>query len=222
MEGEEMNISSISSRNTNNSAIRTKNIDNQIKLLEKQKSNVQEQISKIKERKVAESVKAELIKPLQEQIKMLDQQIQQKQMEKMNKDEDNEGGKNTKGNSKTPKATEDCVKFSGSMDNLVKLDLTYSKIKIGRGIKAKVGGESRILKVEAKLDRDRGKIEIAEKKETKASEIDTRVSKLEKKMAKENAEVRKAVNKEDIKDTEKNKDENEINKEKYKNINVLA
>ncbi|WP_027622972.1 FlxA-like family protein [Clostridium lundense] len=221
-----MNISSISSRNTNNSAFRTKNIDNQIKLLEKQKANVQEQISKIKERKISEQQKAELTKPLEEQIRMLDQQIQQKQMEKMNKDEDSEGGKNTKGNSKAPKATEDSVKFSGDLDNLVKSGLTYSKMKTARGIKVKLDGESKILKMEAAQDRARAlssNVPSADRKEGRASEIETRVSKLEKKMAKENAEVRNAVNKgEEIKDTEKNKDENEVNKERRKNINVLA
>ncbi|KAJ49461.1 hypothetical protein CTM_22982 [Clostridium tetanomorphum DSM 665] len=227
-----MNISSISSRNTNNSVIRTKNIDNQIKLLEKQKSNVQEQISKIKERKISEKEKIEYIKPLEEQIRMIDQQIQQKQMEKMNKDEDEDGGKNTKGKSNTPKATEDSIEFSGGMDNLVKSSLTYSKMKTARGIKVKLSGESKILKMEAAQDRARAlsfNVPSADRKEARASKIDVGVSKLDKMMAKENSILSSVVNKgQDIKDNEKNEEndnkieEQNSSKKAHKNIDALA
>lgn len=214
-----MNILSVSSNNTNNSAIRIKNIDNAIKLLEKQKLNIQEQISKIREGKASEDMKRELIKPLEEQIRILDQQIQQQQMEKIKKDEDKGGNNNLKKNSNTVNDNKDNIKFSDHTNNLVNAGLTYSKIKTAHGIKIKINGESRILKIEAKMDLARGKFEIAEKKELKASNLDMNINKLDKDIAKENKKIKNIEN-DNINKTEKDeKDSNEI---KHKALDVLA
>lgn len=214
-----MNILSVSSNNSNNSVIRIKNIDNAIKLLEKQKLNVQEQISKIKEGKASEDVKRELIKPLEEQIRILDQQIQQQQMEKIKKDEDKDGNNNLKRNSNNVNDNKNNIKFSDHTNSLVNAGLTYSKIKTAHGIKIKINGESRILKMEAKMDMARGKFEIAEKKELKASDLDMNINKLDKNIAKENKKIKNIEN-DNIKESEEeHTHSDEINS---KTIDVLA
>ena len=214
-----MNILSVSSNNRNNSLNRIKNIDNEIKLLEKQKLNVQEQISKVREGKASEDVKRELIKPLEEQIRILDQQIQQEQMDKIKKDDHKDGKNSLKKNSNNTKADKNSIKFSDDTDNLVNAGLTYSKIKTAHGIKVKISGESKILKMEAKMDMGRGKFEIAEKKELKASNLDMNVNKLDKNIAKENKKIKNIENHNTTKPEKEDTNSHEIN---HKTLDVLA
>ncbi len=81
---------------TNNSNITYSPLgdNNIIKLLEKQKMELQEQIQKISESKMDPKMKQEKIKELTERINEIETQIRQKQMEKMKPDDEKVDSKN--------------------------------------------------------------------------------------------------------------------------------
>lgn len=81
---------------TNNSNITYSPLgdNNIIKLLEKQKMQLQEQIQKISESKMDPKMKQEKIKELTERINEIETQIRQKQMEKMKPDDEKVDSKN--------------------------------------------------------------------------------------------------------------------------------
>ncbi|MEW9097105.1 MAG: FlxA-like family protein [Clostridiaceae bacterium] len=189
-----MNISSVGGRSSSDFAIKSNGIDNEIKSLEKEKMKIQEQIQRINGEKIDDKTKSEMIKPLKEQIENINTLIQQKQMEKIqgnkreNKSPENNSSKNNSIDSDT---------YTPGMDNLIKVSTSYNEMKSINEIKTKLDGNSRILKKEAELDRDRGNIKIAEGKEKKASEFENRSNNISSKigeMAEEiNAEVTKNV-----------------------------
>ena len=134
--------------------------------------------------------------------------------------DDHKDGKNSlKKNSNNTKADKNSIKFSDDTDNLVNAGLTYSKIKTAHGIKVKISGESKILKMEAKMDMGRGKFEIAEKKELKASNLDMNVNKLDKNIAKENRKIKNIENHNTTKPEKEDTNSHEIN---HKTLDVLA
>lgn len=81
---------------TNNSNITYSPLgdNNIIKLLEKQKMQLQEQIQKINESKMDPKMKQEKVKELTEQINEIETQIRQKHMEKMKPDDEKVDSKN--------------------------------------------------------------------------------------------------------------------------------
>lgn len=208
-----MNISSVGGRSSNDFAIKNNGIDNEIKLLEKEKMKVQEEIQRINGEKIDDRTKAEMIKPLKEQVENINKLIQQKQMEKIqgNKKEDKNPQNNSSKNNSIDSDT-----YTPGMNSLIKASTSYNEIKSINEIKTKLDGNSRILKKEAELDRDRGKIKIAEGKERKASELEDRADKMSSKVGKITKEINGEIAK-GVEENKSNEDNSNIKKDNKSN-----
>ena len=209
-----MNITSISTKSS--AHLSPLNNNNDIKLLETQKTQLQEQIQKIKESKIDNKTKQEKVKKLQDQIQQIDMKIQQKKTEKLNKNQNIDQHKQISKN-QTSKVDSQCnIKFSG-ITQLIDADITYSKAKIISKVKNNLDGKSKILKKEIEADESRSLSgSKASAKREELQEIEFRKQSLGKKVGEMNKTVQKQV--EEIKDEEidnnnTNKDDKEINQE---------
>lgn len=184
----------------------TANFNNEIKFLEKQKYNIQEQIDKISNSKMPDKNKQEMVKNLQEQIKQIDSQIQQEKIEEIKKNVNTENAENNKTNTNYNEDEE---------LTYIETAVTYNKIKNISKIKSNIKSSSRILRAEAKLDEGRmgGGPEMAAKKIKKAEELEEKAYKIDLQVAKDNNKVNEnnKVNKEEKEELNKN---SIINKEK--------
>lgn len=140
--------------------------NNVIKLLEKQKMQLQEQIQKTNESKLDDKTKQERIRQLQDQIQQIDMEIQQKRNEKLNQNQSS---------NKEPAANQlnTGVSVDGSnladMSHLMQASTTYSQAKIMNTTKSNLNARGNVLKMEIKLDEIRGgdaKTKKAELQET--------------------------------------------------------
>lgn len=170
-------------------------MDKQIKMLEQQRTRLQERIQKIKEGDSSKKIKEELIKPLNEQIEQIKVQIQQKRLEKIkpqkkaNKKKanaDNEVNRKDKGN----------IKIDNTL-NLIKSDTDYSQLKNLRGVSENLSGRANILRIEAKLDGSRGN--SSSEKLVKANKFETRIGNIEKEILNKSKDIQKTLNTEDEK-----------------------
>lgn len=127
--------------------------NNAIKLLEKQKMQMQEQIQKVRASKMDDKTKQEKIKSIQDQIEQIDMEIQQKRSEMLNQNKNtNQENKSKQSNAD---AKEDSINSEG-MSQLVQASTTYSQAKITHRIKNSLNGKSNVLKIEIQLDGGRG------------------------------------------------------------------
>jgi hypothetical protein len=179
-----MNISPISSNTYNSSFVL--NTNNEIKMLEKQKEQLQDQIKKINESDMADKIKQENIKLLKDQIQQIESLIQQKRSEKltqnMNKDASNSdnGAKTTSKKGGNSGSGDD----SSGMTDLIAANSTVSKARIQSGVKNSLESEGRILKKEIELDEARSLSGCtAVRKREQLQEMETRGLTLEDKIA---------------------------------------
>lgn len=174
---------SISSVSTNIKSIALPSTENNdIKLIEKQKERLQEQLQKVKDSKMDDKLKQEKVKVIQEQITQANADIQRIRAEQLKQNKDPEpvvapsqnvidaGGKADK--------TGDQVELS----SLVQASATYSNIKTMSKIKKNMSGHAEILKTEIKFDEKSG--HIAKEKRAEVSEINKKSGVLDEKIGK--------------------------------------
>lgn len=146
------------------------NDNNVIKLLEKQKMQLQEQIQKTSESKLDDRTKQDRIKQLQDQIQQIDMEIQQKRNEKINQSQNQNTTQQAEISRVNGTAYEDSSNLGG-MSHLIQASASYSQAKIMNSTKNDLNGKSNILKMEIKLDEERSgdaKAKRAELQKTEA------------------------------------------------------
>ncbi|WP_425449455.1 hypothetical protein [Dethiothermospora halolimnae] len=201
-----MNINSVKS---NTSVKVTNPMDRAINILEKQKIQLQERISKVKESDRNYKSKQEEIKNLQEQIEQVNQLIHQRKMEKI-KEKQNHKETNIQHNKKEYTKEEiDEIK----MNNMISITQNYSEIanlsKVSKGLK----NGANILKTEAKLDLSRGN--GGKEKLEKAAQLEAKAYSLDSKISSKSNEINKSID--EINDIDK-KSKNKLEKTKDNKI----
>jgi len=173
-----MNISSISY--SSNNVLPQANNNDVIKLLEKQKEQLQEQLQKVKESKMDEKIKQEKVKQIQEQIEQIDTTFKQKQAEMINKSQKSDEQKSVQSEVSKLNDYEGGNGFAG-MSDLIQANATYSQAKIMNGINNNLQGKGRVLAIEIKTDEGRGGKAISKRNELE--KIEARETILDKKVA---------------------------------------
>lgn len=170
-----MKVTSVDSNSNMNET--TFKSDNIISELEKVKAELQEQIQKTYESKVDDKVKKDRIDGLKDQIQQIDMQIQQIQADRLNKNQkkDEKGSKDNLSSEKN----KDRLELS-TVNDLVKVNSTYSMVKLINKTKSGFEGKSRILKMEIKLDGARGRSDDVKRDELRQVVSKNRI--LEKKL----------------------------------------
>jgi chromosome segregation ATPase len=173
------------------------NVNNEIKALELQKSQIEKEIERIKSNtKTTQKIKDDLIKPLQKQIDEIESEVQQKQMENVEKsyNKDEKVNKNTNiTDSKDIKEKNDSAKNYLLLDN----SAAYNRIKKIGAIKASLKGSSAVLQKEADIDEDRGNTKAAARKRTYASKNDVNTNMLNLKIYSQSSKITKNISKAD-------------------------
>lgn len=134
-----------------------------IRILEKQKTQLMEQLQKVSESKLDDKSKQERIKQLQEQIQQIELQIQQKQSEKYR--QKNEQAVSKERGTPTHSASISHVSDSADISKLVEASGTYNQAKIMSNTRERIHGNGNVLKMEIKLDEQRGVDPKRKKKE---------------------------------------------------------
>lgn len=163
-----MNIAPVSS--SSNTGFTPLSEDNVIKLLEKQKMQLQDQIRETNQSKLDDKTKQDRVKLLQEQIQQIDMEIQQRRTEKLNQNKDQQpavSGVNAAGSAESGDAA--------AMSHLVQASATYSQAKVMQNTKDSLNGKGNVLKVEIKLDEGRGVNPKAKKAELQKIEANERM-----------------------------------------------
>lgn len=173
----------------------TESVNNEIKALELQKSQIEKEIEKIKSNtKTTQKIKDDLIKPLQKQIDEIESEIQQKQMENVEKadDKDEKANKNSSiTNSNNIKKKNDLTKDYLLLDN----SAAYNHIKKIAAIKASLKGSSAVLQKEADSDEDRGNTKAAARKRVAASKNDINTNMINLKIYSQSSKITKNISK---------------------------
>ncbi|WP_125151961.1 FlxA-like family protein [Clostridium rectalis] len=213
-----MKISSLLMRGTmENSNINRSALDNEIKSLQKQKLELTKQIDGIKQQHLDTKTEGDLIKALQEQIQQIEQQIQQKNMEKSN----NNNNKKEDKEINLKKEERDSFELS----DLSNINITYDKMKKLNKIKTKLNGEGRILEKEAEIDAQRDKLgngsKIVQKKRKRVAEMYASVQKINAKLSKESDKISNKIKKSKVMIHEENKSEENIENNKDEKINIV-
>ncbi len=184
-----MSISPVS--NNSNSYLTPINNNNEVKQLEKAKSQMQNQITTIKESKLDDKTKQEKVKALQEQISQIDMEIQAKKAEKLNVNQNNGQQKSN------TQPIESGYKYDinpEGMTDLISAKATYSKAQIMNGVKNHLHSDARILKKEIETDESRSASgSTANVKRQELEEIESREKILSKKTAETNKTVQNQV-----------------------------
>lgn len=173
------------------------NVNNEIKALQLQKSQIEKEIERIKSNtKTTQKIKDDLIKPLQKQIDEIESEIQQKQMENVEKsyNKDEKVNKNTNiTDSKNIKEKNDSAKDYLLLDN----SAAYNRIKKIGAIKVSLKGSSAVLQKEADIDEDRGNTKAAARKRAYASKNDVNTNMLNLKIYSQSSKISKNISKAD-------------------------
>lgn len=169
------------------------NVDNEVKALQSQKSQIEKEIEKIKgNTTTTQKIKDDLIKPLQKQIDEIESEIQQKQMENIQDNNDN----NT--NKTSSSADNNNLKNKNDLtnDNLLLNNLdAYNSIKNMSHLKTLLKGSSSVLSTEAEIDEGRGNKIAAAKKRTQATKNDININSINSKIYKQSAKINKNISK---------------------------
>lgn len=176
-----MNISPVSGSTANNYTPLGES--NEIKLLQEQKSNLQEQMQKIREGKMDNQTKQERIKELQTQIEQIDMQIAEKRSEKLNAKQTQKSDQDTVNNHQNAGNSQNNTNLSG-MSQLVQANSSFSQVQIINRTKKGFEGRSNILRMEIKLDSARQGGNTAPKIK-ELGEIQSKSAKLDKKISSE-------------------------------------
>lgn len=150
--------------------------NNAIKLLEKQKLQLQEQIQAVNDSKSDDKTKLERVKQLQEQIQQIDVQIQQKRSEKLNQ---NQNANQQTVNSQPNVSGSGDDSHLADMSSLVQASATYSQAEIMNNTKNSLNRNRSVLEIEIKLDESRGGDTKA--KRAQVQEIESKEQVLDKK-----------------------------------------
>ena len=126
--------------------------NNAIKLLEKQKAQLQEQIQKTNESKMDNKAKRDKIKQLHDQIQQIDMEILQRRREKLTQNDNRQAADNQSGANSLTDYEDD---HAAGMSDLIQASSAYSQAKVMNGTKNHLSGISRILKKEIELDEAR-------------------------------------------------------------------
>lgn len=173
------------------------NVNNEIKALQLQKSQIEKEIERIKSNtKTTQKIKDDLIKPLQKQIDEIESEIQQKQMENVEKSDnkDQKVNKNTDiTDSKNIKEKNDSAKDYLLLDN----SAAYNRIKKIGAIRVSLKGSSAVLQKEADIDEDRGNTKAAARKRAYASKNDVNANMLNLKIYSQSSKISKNISKAD-------------------------
>lgn len=199
-----MNINPISSNS--NASFSPFSEDNAIKLLQKQKEMLQDQLQKIEVDKIDDKTRQERIKQLQEQIQQIESEIQQKQSERLNKNQNTNQSQNQNTNTNKINSQANVGNNTGSsniecVSKLIQAGDVYSQIGVVSKIKNNLDGQGRILKIEIKLDDSRN-VDTSEKKEL-LQKVESKEQKLEGKLGEAIQKVQKQV-----KEVNESKDKN--------------
>jgi hypothetical protein len=202
-----VNISLISSNS--NISRTTINNNNEIKMLEKQKEQLQDQIKRINESDMDNKTKQENVKLLEDQIQQIETEIQQKRSEKLSQTTKKNKSEQSDSNASAGKNSTDSYRA-----DLMQADFTASKAEILNDTKDRLKGRDNILKQEIELDEGRGVDPKAKKEELQKSEASSR------KLDKELGETLRSSKNETDKTTEtKDKNNDTDNKEKSEEKN---
>lgn len=182
--------------------------NNLIKMLEKQKMQLQEQIQKVTESKMDDKTKQEKVKQLQDQIQQIDMQIQQKQKEKFNQ---NQNIRQQTANSQANVAYNEEGGSLAGMSDLIQASATYSQSKVVNSTRNSLNGKGRVLKIEIELDQIRNKDAKAKREELQ--EIESRKQSLDKGLGETNNKVQKQIE-EAAKKVGKNEDTHRTDEDK--------
>lgn len=175
-----MNISSISAGSKSYLPIQG---NSEIKMLEKQKEQLEKQIQTTKESNMDAKSKQDTIKLLREQIQQIETQIQQKRNEKLTEGINNNSDDNgSKSQSQADNTVTQEASLSG-MSDLLQANASLSKARIMSNTKDNLVGKGNILEQEIKLDESRGVDPKAKKAEL--ADIKARIPLLDKDMGAE-------------------------------------
>ncbi len=214
-----MSVSAVST--SSNNTYSPMGYDNSIKLLEKQKMQLQEQIQKVNESKLDPKMKKEKVKELTEQITDIESQIKQKRMEKIKPDNGNVDSKNNTYNEDN-KAQDEKSDVSINSKYMISAVTGYSDLKTMGKARTNLKNQLRIATHSDKSpEAGQG---IAKKIEKLEGDIHKKTEKINsdlRKAAKDGEKTGKQETKNDIKnedkenpvsiitgDTESNQDEN--------------
>lgn len=183
-----MKIASVSIGSS--TAFSSQSDSNMIKLLERQKEQLQDQIKRISEGKLDDKTKQDQIKQLQDQIQQIEAEIQQKRADMLkqnrNTDQQETGSRsNNTGGEDSGSATD--------MFQLVQASGTYSRAKLMNSTRNSLNGKAKVLKTEIKLDGGRGG--ATEAKQAEVREIESKEQELGKKVGESFDTARKQLKK---------------------------
>jgi hypothetical protein len=160
--------------------------DEEIKILQDQKSQIEKQIENIKNGNAQQKIKDELIKPLEDEIDQIDAEIQQSQIEKIKCNTNTSANKNP-GLSNNSDVNNDTLLLDNA--NM------YNDIKAINSLRTSLKSSSNSLREEANLDEARdtthSKREAIAKKRAAASEDDGRANAITSEIYKNSARISK-------------------------------
>ncbi|EGD47628.1 hypothetical protein Cpap_1822 [Ruminiclostridium papyrosolvens DSM 2782] len=199
-----MSVSAVST--SSNITYAPMGFDNSIKLLEKQKMQLQEQIQKVNESKMDPKMKQEKVKELTEQITDIESQIRQKRMEKIKPDYGKVDSKNNNYNEDN-KAQYEKSDVSINSKNMISAVTGYSDLKTMGKVRTDLKNQLRIASHSDKSpEAGQG---IAKKIEKLEGDIHKKSEKINsdlRKAAKDGEKTGKQETKNDIKEDSKDKE----------------
>jgi len=174
-----MSISSVSPNS--NPLLSQMNDSNITKQLEKQKSQLQDQIKKVNDTKMDDMTKRDRVKVLQDQIEAIDTEIMTRQREKITQNQQEStsaSSVNTAPSATTASAESPAVDISG----LTQASVAYSQAKTMHATKTDMDGKGNVLKIEIKQDELRGG--IAKHKRAELKDLESHSNQIDKEAAK--------------------------------------
>lgn len=190
-----MRVGSIDGTNNNQIQMRMgTDQDNQLKAIEKQITDVQNQIQKISENKnMSDEQKAERRKELQQQLQDLNKQLMERKIEIQKEKRE----KNAKSNgSNNVKESQDTMEFS--VEGLISASNAMKQMRATNTVKTSMEGEARVLKSEIKMDKSRGV--NTENKESRLAKVNEKVSDITEDINKQIADINNTL--EEVEDKE--------------------
>lgn len=190
-----MRVGSIDGTNNNQIQMRMgTEQDSQLKAIEKQITDVQNQIQKISENKnMSDEQKAERRKELQQQLQDLNKQLMERKIEIQKEKRE----KNAKSNgSNNVKESQDTMEFS--VEGLISASNAMKQMRTTNTVKTSMEGEARVLKSEIKMDKSRGV--NTENKESRLAKVNEKVSDITEDINKQIADINNTL--EEVEDKE--------------------
>ena len=197
-----MKVGSIDGTNNNQMQMRIgTDQDNQLQAIEKQITDVQNQIQKISENKnMSDEQKAERRKELQQQLQDLNKQLMERKIE-IQKEKREKNIKNNVSNNNTN--SKDTTEFS--VEGLISASNAMKQIKTTNTVKTSIEGEARVLKSEIKMDKSRGV--NTDNKESRLAKVNEKVSDITEDINKQIEDINGTLDKAENKEKEENNDE---------------